>query len=119
MAILEKKTEEKKQTAGAKPGAVSNFSVTEVLLQPRISEKATRLATKENKYVFVVKTGANKISVKKAVEIAYKVKVEKVNIVRNDGKNRNFGRTTGRTSDFKKAIVTLKKGEKIETGEAV
>ena len=84
-----------------------------VLVQPRISEKAGHLAAL-NKYVFKVGKSANKVEVKKAVEAAYKVKVTQVNMVTNLGKKRNFGRTAGRTSAFKKAIVTLKKGDKIE-----
>ena len=57
---------------------------------------------------------SNKVEVKKAVEAAYKVKVTQVNIITNQGKSRNFGRTSGMTSGFKKAIVTLRKGDKIE-----
>ncbi len=114
MAIFSNKTEEKNQEAVAgSPVAGAGLKIPSVLLQPRISEKAGHL-TSLNKYVFKVKTGANKVEVKKAVESFYKVKVVQVNMVRNQGKNRNFGRTTGRTSDFKKAIVTLKKGDKIE-----
>jgi large subunit ribosomal protein L23 len=115
MGIFENKTESKKSAPATSAVAVlTNSHLVEVLLQPRISEKATRLANKENKYVFVVKTNANKISIRRAVEAVYKVKVLQVNIIRNDGKLKNFGRTQGRTSDFKKAIVTLKEGEKIE-----
>ncbi|MBI5529939.1 MAG: 50S ribosomal protein L23 [Candidatus Doudnabacteria bacterium] len=84
-----------------------------VLVSPRISEKAGHLV-KLNKYVFKVGMGANKVEVKKAVEDAYKVKVLQVNMVINRGKQRNFGQRSGRTSSFKKAIVTLKKGDKIE-----
>ncbi|MDR3643134.1 MAG: 50S ribosomal protein L23 [Candidatus Doudnabacteria bacterium] len=84
-----------------------------VLIQPRVSEKAGHLAG-QNKYVFKIATLANKVEVKKAVENFYKVHVTQVNIIRNQGKNRTYGRTSGRTSDFKKAIVTLKKGDKIE-----
>lgn len=108
MAILKKKTEDAPKTE-----STAKNSLAYVLLQPRVSEKASRLAT-QDKYVFLVRPEANKITIKKAVESFYKVKVVMVNIVKTDGKTRNFGRTAGRTSDFKKAIVTLKKGEKIE-----
>jgi large subunit ribosomal protein L23 len=67
-----------------------------------------------NKYVFTIKRDSNKVEVKKAIESAYKVHVIQVNIITNAGKARNFGKTTGRTQGFKKAIVTLKKGDKIE-----
>jgi len=92
---------------------VPDLKIPTILIQPRISEKAGALA-QLNKYVFLVAKGANKVEVKKAVEAAYKVKVIQVNVVNNHGKKRNFGRTKGVTADFKKAIVTLKKGDKIE-----
>ncbi len=115
MAIFSKKSDdEKKETvAGATVATSSSVKVPAVLLQPRISEKAGHLVSL-NKYVFKVKNSANKIEVKKAVENAYKVKVTQVNIIRMEGKHRNYGRTSGKMSDFKKAIVTLKKGDKIE-----
>ncbi len=84
-----------------------------ILIKPRISEKAGQLQT-QNKYVFEVSKKANKISVKHAVEKQYSVKVEMVNIVNTEGKSRTYGRTSGKMSDFKKAIVTLKEGQKIE-----
>lgn len=83
------------------------------IVQPRISEKASRLS-KSGKYVFVVASGVNKIEIRKSVESAYKVKVLRVNIVTMEGKNRTFGAVAGKTSGFKKAIVTLKKGDTIE-----
>jgi len=85
----------------------------QILLQPRISEKAGHL-TSLNKYVFNVLKKANKVEIKKAVERMYKVRVVRVNVVNNQGKTKTSGRRTGRTSDFRKAIVTLKKGDKIE-----
>lgn len=111
MAIFSKK-EDSSNDAGNAVKA-STVKVPAILVQPRISEKSGHLASL-NKYVFKVKLSANKVEVKKAVENAYKVKVLQVNIVRNQGKKRNFGRMAGRTSAFKKAIVTLKSGEKIE-----
>jgi large subunit ribosomal protein L23 len=103
------KTDEKSATAGSGPA----IKIPTILIQPRISEKAGKMA-QMNKYVFIVAASTNKIEVKKAVEAAYKVNVTQVNVVNNHGKKRNFGRTKGVTSDFKKAIVTLKKGDKIE-----
>ncbi len=90
-----------------------DIKVPQVLVQPRISEKAGHLV-KLNKYVFNVKPSANKVEVKKAVESFYKVRVIMVNMVSMKGRTRNYGRTSGKTSGFKKAIVTLKKGDKIE-----
>ena len=95
---------------GGPVGKVKNLSV---LLQPRISEKSSMLA-KAGKYVFLVNRDANKIEVRKAVEQFYNVKVVNVNMVRVLGKSRTYARITGRMQDFKKAIVTLKPGDKIE-----
>jgi large subunit ribosomal protein L23 len=114
MAILTKKTDKEskaEKTVTADSGA--SLKIPSILIQPRISEKAGKMA-EMNKYVFLVASQTNKVEVKKAVEAAYKVKVTRVNVIRNEGKVRNFGRTKGKTADFKKAIVTLKKGDKIE-----
>ncbi|OGZ33842.1 MAG: 50S ribosomal protein L23 [Candidatus Portnoybacteria bacterium RIFCSPLOWO2_12_FULL_39_9] len=88
-----------------------------ILKAPHITEKAAALA-QEGKYIFKVYSGANKIEIKKAIEGFYGVKVEKVNIVHIMPKRRRLGRTQGWKGGlkmgFKKAIVTLVKGEKIE-----
>src|SRR5438093_777127 len=106
MAIFSKKPENESDVkyeagtaASGSPTAVS-VKIPSVLVQPRISEKAGHLAAM-NKYVFKVGKGANKVEVKKAVENFYKVTVLQVNIVNNQGKNRTFGRTKGRTQAFK------------------
>ena len=68
----------------------------------------------EGKYTFKVPLNANKIQIRKAVEQIFKVQVEKVATIRVEGKVKRMGRTQGKRSDFKKAIVTLKAGETIE-----
>lgn len=83
-----------------------------VLKNYHLSEKTNQLST-AGRYVFIVDRKANKIEIKKAVEKVYDVHVANVNIVNTKGKFRAYGRTSGRTSDWKKAIVTLKAGEKI------
>lgn len=83
-----------------------------VLRQYHLSEKTNWFAS-NGRYVFVVEATTNKIEVKKAVETVYDVHVVSVNMVSVKGKKRRYGRSTGRTSDWKKAIVTLKAGEKI------
>jgi large subunit ribosomal protein L23 len=83
-----------------------------ILRRYHLSEKSNILST-GGRYVFVVSSKANKIEVKKAVEAVYDVHVVKVNISNTKGKSRAYGRTAGRTSDWKKAVVTLKAGEKI------
>ncbi|MBI4054433.1 MAG: 50S ribosomal protein L23 [Candidatus Doudnabacteria bacterium] len=101
---------EKKPSQPPKEATGSAFRI---LLKPGYSEKSTML-TGARKYVFVVANSANKPEVKKAVEKVYDVKVEKVNIVNLSGKARRYGRSTGRTRSRKKAIVTLRTGQKIE-----
>jgi len=85
-----------------------------VLKQPYITEKTTDLREKQNAYAFKVLRGANKIMIKRAVEILYKTKVEKVNIVKKPPKQMFVKGKKGRKPGFKKAIVFLKEGEKIE-----
>src|SRR3989344_1443899 len=108
----EAKPEETSASSNASSEAVNLTKVPTILVQPRVSEKASRLAG-GNKYVFNVLKSTNKIEVKKAVENAYKVKVTQVNIINVKGKQRNFGRISGKTSAFKKAIVSLREGDKI------
>ncbi|HEX9503885.1 MAG TPA: 50S ribosomal protein L23 [Patescibacteria group bacterium] len=83
-----------------------------VLKHHHLSEKTNAFAT-TGRYVFKVSKDANKIEVKKAVEKVYDVHVAKVNMVNVPGKKRRQGRVTGRTQDWKKAIVFLKTGERI------
>ena len=118
MAIFSKKTETVEKQEIGKGVLVSSPGLQSLVVQPRISEKSTKL-NGIDKYVFVVARNANKVEVKKAIEAAYKVRVVRVNVINNQGKARNFKNRAGRTSSFKKAIVTLKKGDRIQTVEAV
>ena len=90
----------------------------DVLIRPIITEKTT-LLMQENKYTFQVPLNANKVEIRKAVESIFNVKVEKVATIRVLGKTKRMGRTMGKRSDYKKAIVTLKAGETIEVFEGV
>jgi large subunit ribosomal protein L23 len=83
-----------------------------ILKNYHLSEK-TNVFSATGRYVFKVDRDANKIEVKKAIEKVYDVHVAKVNMVNVLGKKRRQGRTMGRTQDWKKAIVTLRAGEKI------
>jgi len=76
------------------------------------TEKST-LYEPRGKYLFLVKTSANKIQIKQAVEQLYKVKVKEVNTFVSLGKLKRVRYQLGRTPDLKKAIVTLKEGQKI------
>ena len=84
-----------------------------VLKSPHITEKATDLVER-NKYVFKVFPGANKIEIKKAIEDLYRVDVLSVRIVNVSAKKRRLGRIEGFRRKYKKAIVTIKKDQKIE-----
>ena len=86
----------------------------DVIQAPLISEKGSLLTESANQVAFRVRADANKIEVKKAVEALFKVKVEKVRVARCLGKMRRVGRSMGRRSDWKKAYVTLKEGDKID-----
>ena len=114
MAIFGTKTESEKTSPAVTVAPVAHGHVVPaILFGPRVSEKSSHLA-EVGKYVFNVLKSTNKVEIKKAVEKTYKVNVTRVNILNTKGKARNFGRISGRTSGFKKAIVTLKKGQKIE-----
>lgn len=89
-----------------------------VLVKPLITEKATDLSA-HNQYVFVVSDKANKIEVAKAINLVYGVKPVSVNIISMKGKVVTRGRIKGQRKDWKKAIVTLKKGESIKIYEGV
>ena len=90
----------------------------DVLIRPVITEKSTMLM-EEGKYTFRVPLTANKVQIRQAVEKIFNVKVEKVATIRVLGKTKRMGRTQGKRSDYKKAIVTLKAGESIEFFEGV
>jgi large subunit ribosomal protein L23 len=91
----------------------------DVILSPRITEKAMARSL-EAQYTFTVHPAATKTQIRHAVESIFNVNVVKVNTVNVRGKSRNFARgrvrTSGHRSDFKKAVVTLKSGQKIELG---
>jgi large subunit ribosomal protein L23 len=89
-----------------------------VLTKPMVTEKATNLGS-SNQYVFMVGIDTNKIEVAKAIQEVYGVKPISVNIIKVKGKKVNRGRITGKRKDFKKAIVTLKKGDTISVYEGV
>lgn len=84
----------------------------DVLIKPVITEKATNLLA-ENKYTFWVDKNANKIEIRHAVEEMFKVNVTDVRTMIVKGRLKRMGRYQGYTSDRKKAIVTLKAGDKI------
>jgi len=90
----------------------------EVVRRPVITEKSTMLG-EQSKYIFEVARTANKIDIKKSVEEVFKVHVLAVNIIHVAGKMRRLGRSQGRSPAWKKAIVTLQSGDRIELFEGV
>ena len=90
----------------------------EVLRRPLITEKNTVLQA-QGKYAFEVAKEANKPQIKQAVEKAFNVKVTAVNVMTVPGKEKRIGRRLVLTQSWKKAIVTLKPGDKIEIFEGV
>lgn len=92
----------------------------QILIRPLISEKATWAKEAANQVVFYVHQNANKIQIRQAVEDAFDVKVEAVNVVKQRVLARKrFGRPIGKISGYKKAYVTLAEGETIEFFEGV
>ena len=91
--------------------------VFEVLLRPLITEKSTILQEGQNKYAFEVDSRANKVQVKTAVEQSFSVKVTEVNVITIKGKRKRFGRRLVQKPSWKKAVVSLRAGDKIQLFE--
>ena len=89
-----------------------------IILRPIITEKA-QIMTQRNQYAFAVDIRANKMQIKEAVEVAFNVRVEGVNTITVKGKNKRYGRRETKQPDWKKAMVKLAPGEKIELFEGV
>lgn len=89
----------------------------DIIIRPLITEKSTTLMA-EGKYVFEVAKAANKIEIAKAISQIFNVKAVSVNTVNVEGKVKRMGRSIGKRSDYKKAIVKLAAGETIEFFEA-
>ena len=90
------------------------MNFTEVLISPILSEKSVIIKDAENRYTFRVNPKANKSEIKKAIETLFKVKVTAVRTANLPGKLHKVGRYEGYRSDWKKAIVTVKAGQKID-----
>ena len=104
--------------AAAKP-RFDEGRLAQVLVEPIISEKATLVSEKRNQVTFKVLRDATKPEIKAAVELLFKVEVEKVSTVVQKGKVKRFGRSIGRRDHVKKAYVSLKAGQELNfSGEA-
>jgi large subunit ribosomal protein L23 len=93
-----------------------------IIIKPVLTEKMAILEERENKFAFLVSPDANKTEIKKAVESKFDVKVVKVSTMNQSGKRKQMTvrsggrtiRTTGKRSDFKKAVITLESGSNID-----
>ena len=85
----------------------------DLIIRPLLTEKSTALREKRNQICFQVRSDANRTEVKRAIEATLNVKVAKVNIINVEGKTKRLNRFVGKRPNWKKAIVSLKAGEKI------
>lgn len=113
MALTLFKREKKSAQPAATSGVLASGSVGQYIIRPHITEKATDLA-KKNQYVFVVQPGANKKDIASSVEKRYRVNVEGVRMVNVHAKKVRLGKTKGMKKGYKKAMVEIQEGQKIE-----
>jgi large subunit ribosomal protein L23 len=85
-----------------------------VLIAPHVTEKTSLAMQNHNQYTFRVRRDATKTDIRKAIELMFEVKVAGVQVVNEPGKVRRFGRSVGRTQDWKKAYVSLSPGQTID-----
>jgi large subunit ribosomal protein L23 len=90
-----------------------------IIRKPVITEKGTKLKDENNQLVFEVSLDSNKREIKKAVEKLFKVTVVGVRTLNREGKPKRLGRLMGRRKHWKKAIVTLKEGNRVDFFEGV
>lgn len=95
------------------------FEEYQIIRRPLISEKGTALKDENNQLVFEVEKSANKSEIKKAVEKLFKVTVTEVRTQNRTGKPKRLGRFVGKRKDWKKAIITLKEGDRVDFFEGV
>ena len=86
----------------------------QLLKSPRLTEKSVTQKELSNQVTFLVELTANKIEIKRTIETLFKVTVLNVNTIRMRGKEKRMGRHVGRRPSWKKAMVTLKEGDRIE-----
>jgi large subunit ribosomal protein L23 len=91
----------------------------EVIIRPVVTERSTLLADDHDAFTFIVANDANKMEIRRAVELLFDVKVQSVNTMRYLGKWRRMGQNYGRRPGFKKAIVKLVEGERIDVYEGI
>lgn len=107
-----------KKVKTARPQKKDSKEAYQILIKPLLTEKSSDQGI-YNKYIFKVAPHANKAVIKKALQSLYGVEPIAVNIINQSGKFTQYGRSAGYTKNWKKAIVTLKEGDKIELYEGV
>jgi large subunit ribosomal protein L23 len=114
------KPSEQKAKVSVATGSKKKFGgdVTNVIVEPLISEKAATLSS-ASQYVFVVRKDANRVQVRSAIQAMYGVAPLSVNVMNVPGKMVRFGRREGSRSDWKKAVITLPPGQTIQVHEGV
>jgi len=95
------------------------MEIHQIIKKILVTEKSTTARDESNKYFFEVDRKANKVEISKAVEKLFKVKVADVHVMHVLGKKKRLGRIVGQKSSWKKAIVTLAAGSRIEIAEGV
>ena len=90
-----------------------------VIVRPVVTERSTELADDRGAYTFIVNKDANKIEIKKAVETLFDVKVKDVRTANYRGKWRRVGQAYGQKAAYKKAVVTLAEGQRIDVYEGI
>jgi large subunit ribosomal protein L23 len=93
---------------------VNREQLMSVLVAPHVTEKSSLAMQNHNQYTFRVRREATKTDIRKAIELMFDVKVTGVQVVNEVGKRRRFGKTLGRTQDWKKAYVSLASGQTID-----
>ena len=108
-----------KQPKLAVAPSAGNDRLYAVLLGPVVSEKSTMIGEKHEQVAFRVKHDATKTEVKAAIELLFKVQVDRVSILNQKGKRKRFGRFEGRRGNVRKAYVRLKPGQEIDFAQEV
>ncbi|MBI4993090.1 MAG: 50S ribosomal protein L23 [Candidatus Magasanikbacteria bacterium] len=116
--IKEEKKEEKKKEENKTKKNLSHSNAHKVLVHPLVSEKAA-VAEANSVYTFVVNRKATKDAVRQAIKDVYGVSPDRVRMINVEGKIARHGRSVGRRGDWRKALVTLRKGQTISTHEGV
>ncbi|MEY4193674.1 MAG: hypothetical protein RLZZ226_42 [Pseudomonadota bacterium] len=93
---------------------MSDYQLMELIQEPLLTEKASTIKGEGEVHIFRVRKSADKIQIRKAVELAFGVEVAAVNVVNVAGKVKRFGQSFGKRPDWKKAYVRLKPGHTIE-----